>query len=198
MTPMMPAPNSQGEVTRLLIASREGDTEAFDRLFGIVYDELRRVAHNRLRHERANHTLDTTALVHETYIKLVGLTRIRYSDRAHFFAIAAQAMRNILVSYVHKKRAEKRGGGRPLESIDDVVIASDDLPLRLLDLDAALSRLEEIDERPSRVVECRFFAALSIEETAEALGVSPATVKRDWMFARAWLNRALDEGSINA
>lgn len=182
----------------MLIASQEGDTEAFDRLFEIVYDELRRVAHNRLRHERVNHTLDTTALVHETYLKLVGLTRIRYSDRAHFFAIAAQAMRNILVSYVHKKHAEKRGGGRPMESIDDVVIASDDLPVRLLDLDAALTQLEEIDERPSRVVECRFFAALSIEETAEALGVSPATVKRDWTFARAWLNRALDEGSIDA
>lgn len=191
---IMPSSNDRGEVTRLLIASQDGDDAAFDRLFELVYEELRRVAHNRLQGERPNHTLNTTALVHETYLKLVDLNRIQYSGRAHFFAIAAHAMRNILVSYVHRRRAEKRGGGRPVESIDDVVVASEDYAARFLDLDDALRRLEDVDERTSRVVECRFFAALSIEETAEALGVSPATVKRDWTIARAWLNRALDDG----
>lgn len=185
---------SQSEVTRLLLASARGDREAFDRVFPIVYDELRRVAHYRLQFERAGHTLDTTALVHETYLKLASLDRIQYEGRAHFFALAAQAMRNILVSYALRHRAQKRGGGVPAVPLNEDLMLSDGQADSILALDEALERLRRLDERQHRVVECRFFGGLSVEETAEALSVSPATVKRDWNHARAWLNRELSVG----
>ena len=189
----MSAMNAQGEVTKLLIASTEGDREAVDQLFPIVYDELQRIAHRRLRHERPDHTLGTTALVHEAYLKLVDLDQIQYKGRSHFFAVAAQAMRNILVTYAHRRNAQKRGGGQPALLLDEVNVMTPGYAAELLSLNEALKRLEAINARYGRVVECRFFGGMTVEETAEALGVSPATVKRDWTMARAWLHRELGE-----
>jgi RNA polymerase sigma factor (TIGR02999 family) len=178
-------------VTDLLRAAQGGDRVAFDALIPLVYEALRRIAHRKLTGERASHTLSTTDLVHEAYLKLVRLDRIEWQGRAHFLAIAAQSMRNILVDYALRRKAAKRGGGReeagPVEDLAVAEAPGSDL----LALHEALGRLERIDARRSRVVECRFFAGMSIEETAEALGVSPASVKRDWALARAWLNRAL-------
>lgn len=167
-----------------------------DRLFPLVYDELRRIAHRQLGAERPDHTLETSALVHEAYIKLVGLDRMEWRGRAHFFAAAGGAMRRILIDHAERRRALKRGGGRqrvPLDAVDlPSHAALDDRSLdELLALDQALERLRTMDERQAKVVECRFFAGMSIDEVAEALGVSPMTVKRDWTAARAWLNREL-------
>ncbi|MEF8940660.1 MAG: sigma-70 family RNA polymerase sigma factor [Salinivenus sp.] len=180
-----------GEITELLKAHTAGDSDALNDLFPLVYDELRRMAHRRMRGERAGHTLGTTALVHEAYLELVDLTRVDWQDRSHFFAISAQVMRNVLVDYAVKRTAEKRGGNRdrvPLreeDAVHEVNLAD------VLAVHQALKRLEEIDERQARVVECRFFGGLTIDETSEALDVSPATVGRDWRVARAWLNREL-------
>jgi RNA polymerase sigma factor (TIGR02999 family) len=187
--------SDRGTVTRLLAAHSDGDPDAFDALMPIVYRELRTIAHRHLRKERPGHTLDTAGLVHETYMKLVDYNRIQYRSRGHFYAIAAQAMRQILVNWAHRRNAEKRGGGRVVESIDDTRPAADPRVTKLLDLDDALHRLARLHRRQSRVVECRFFAGLTVAETAEALDVSTATVKRDWAAARAWLNRALREDS---
>jgi RNA polymerase sigma factor (TIGR02999 family) len=158
----------------------------------VVYHELRRIAHAQLRGERAGHTLNTTALVHEAYLKLVGVDRVEWRDRAHFCAAAAGAMRRILIDYARARKRVKRGGEDavqvPLaEGLDVAVERSEDF----LALDEALTRLQAQNERQSRVVECRCFAGLSVEETAAALDISPATVKRDWDFSRAWLNREL-------
>lgn len=179
------------DVTALLRASTDGDREALDALLPIVYEDLRRMAHRRLRMERTGHTLGTTGLLHETYLKLVKIDRIRYRDRAHFFAIAARAMRWVLVSYANRRKTTKRGGGLREVPLDDAVAVARERSEELLALEEALRRLETEDPRPVRVVECRFFGGMSIEETAEALGVSPATVKRDWTVARAWLHREL-------
>lgn len=179
------------DFTQLLMKSAEGDREAFDRLFPIVYEELKQVAHRRLQHERDGHTLNTTALVHESYLKLIGLNAIQYQGRAHFFAVAAQAMRNILVSYALRRKAERRGGGRARIPLGDVVLMSERQADSILALHEALDRLAALSERQYRVVECRFFGGLTIEETAGVLRVSEATVKRDWTMARAWLNREL-------
>ena len=187
----------QGELTMLLNASADGDREAFDQLFPIVYSRLRRIAHHRMQHERSDHTLSTTALVHEAYLKLVNLDRIQYKGRVHFFAVAAQAMRNILVSYAHRHRAAKRGGNQAKLPLDDIVVMSDARAEEVLALDEALKRLKTLDARRHQVVECRFFGGMSIEETATALEISPATVKRDWNFARAWLNRELHRDVID-
>jgi RNA polymerase sigma factor (TIGR02999 family) len=179
-------------VTDLLRAAGRGDRAAFDQLFPLVYDTLRRIAHRKLGGERPDHTLATTDLVHEAYLKLVRLDRIEWQGRAHFLAIAAQSMRNILVTYALRRKAEKRGGGRENDTLDEGLAVAEAPTHDLLALHDALQRLESIDPRQSRVVECRFFAGMSIEETAEAIGVSPASVKRDWALARAWLNRELD------
>lgn len=179
-------------VGELLAAIRRGDRRAFDQLFPLVYDVLRRIARRKLAGERAGHTLCTTDLVHEAYLKLIRLDRIEWQDRAHFLAIAAQAMRNILVDYALRRNAEKRGGGRAHGTLDEAVTVVEAPAGDLLALHEAMQRLEAIDARQGRVVECRFFAGMSIEETAEALGISPASVKRDWTLARAWLNRELD------
>lgn len=178
-------------VTALLRAARGGDRVAFDALMPLVYDALRRIAHRKLAGERTGHTLSTTDLVHEAYLSLVRLDRIEWQGRAHFMAIAAQAMRNILVNYALKRNAGKRGGGRPSVWLEEAMAVADAPAGDVLALHEALQRLECIDERQGRVVECRFFAGMSIEETAAALGVSPASVKRDWALARAWLNREL-------
>ena len=179
------------DVTGLLLAWRAGDGTALDRLFPLVYEELRRIAHRQLGRERSGHTLGTTALVHESYLKLVDQTRARWEDRAHFFAIAAGAMRRILVDYARRHRAAKRGGTRV--GLDDATLVADERADTLVALDEALTRLAEVDERLGRVVECRFFGGLSEEETAQALGVTARTVRRDWVKAKAWLHQALRE-----
>jgi RNA polymerase sigma factor (TIGR02999 family) len=184
-------PARRGEVTRLLAQLGGGGPGAIDRLVPILYDELRRIARRQMRGERPDHTLDTTALVHEAYVKLVGLDRMSWQNRAHFLAVAAQAMRRVLVDHAVGRRAQKRGGAHtkvPLEDADPTCAQPVEL---LVALDTALTRLEAIDGRLSRVVECRFFAGMSVEETAEALQTSAATVKREWSIARAWLNREL-------
>lgn len=183
------------DVTGLLAQLSAGRREALDDLLPILYDELRGLAHVMLGTERPGHTLCTTALVHEAYMRLVRIDRIDWNDRAHFFAVAARTMRRVLVDYAKTRNRVKRGGGRvvhvPLDAADGFVV--DDIE-EILVLEDALSRLEALNERHARVVELRVFAGMTIEETAAALGVSPASVKRDWAFSRAWLDRALSGG----
>lgn len=164
-----------------------------DDVFPAVYEELRRVAHRHLRGEHTGHTLGTTALVHEAYLELARLEHIRWPGQAYVLAAASQAMRRILVDFAVSRRAQKRGGGVIAEPLDDAVVMAVSRGDDLLALDEALDRLATVNERYGRVVECRFFGGMSVEETAEALGTSPATVKRDWTVARAWLNRELGE-----
>jgi RNA polymerase sigma factor (TIGR02999 family) len=159
----------------------------------IVYAELQRLAQRQLRGERSDHTLQTVDLVHEAYLKLGALGHIEWQNRAQFFAIAAQAMRRVLVNHAVRRTRSKRGGKRYQVPLDEAMIVSEAQSDEVLALHEALSELEGINERLARIVECRYFAGLSIEETAEALGISPATVKRDWTMARAWLHRALCE-----
>lgn len=180
-----------GEVTQLLEAASAGDPHAFDRVVPLVYEELERIAHGQLAGERADHTLDTGSLVHEAYLKLVGLDRMEWGGRPHFLAVAAGAMRRILIDHARSREAVKRGGGMVAVSLGGVVAPAHDPIVELLELDGALRRLQEVDDRQARVVELRFFAGMTIEEVAEVLAVSPMTVKRDWTAARAWLNREL-------
>ena len=184
-------PEDAGEVTRLLRVWRAGDRDALDALVPHVYQELKRVAHYQLQKERPNHTLQSAALVNEAYARLVGQESIGFESRSHFFAVAAQLMRQILVDYARRHRAEKRGGGVCMLTLDDAMAMPQRKSLDVVALDDALTRLSEIDPRQSRVVELRFFAGLSLEETAQALEVGPATVQRDWTAARAWLHREL-------
>jgi RNA polymerase sigma factor (TIGR02999 family) len=183
--------DQRGEVTRLLAQLGGGGPAAIDRLMPILYDELRRIARRQMRRERSDHTLDTTSLVHEAYVKLVGLDRMSWQNRAHFLAVAAQAMRRVLVDYAVRRRAQKRGGVQRKVPLEDVPAGAAQPVETLVALDSALRRLETVDARLSRVVECRYFGGMSVEEAAEALHVSPATIKRDWSLARAWLNREL-------
>ena len=162
-----------------------------DALVPLLYDELRRIAHYRLRAEQTGHTLETTGLVHEAYLRLAGSERLDLADRAHLLAVAAQAMRHVLIDSAVRRKAGKRGGGLATVSLDDVPVVDAARSEELLALDEALTRLGAIDARQARVVECRFFGGMSIEDTAVALELSPATVKRDWALARAWLNREL-------
>ena len=159
----------------------------------MVYSELRRIAHRQLKGERAGHTLNTTALVHEAYLRL-GLGRISWRDRVHFFAVAARAMRRVLIDYAEARRAEKRGGGAANVTLDDTIAAPEHRVDDLLAIDEALNRLEQLDPRQVFVVECHVFAGMSLDDTAAALDISPATVSRDWALARAFLNRALGTG----
>lgn len=187
--------DEKGEVTRLLAAVSAGDEGAWEDLFPLVYERLRDIARRQLRGERAGHTLATTDLVHEAYLALVRIDRIDWSDRAHFLAIAARAMRRVLINYALARAAQKRGGGARRTAVDIDALPAPGTDEQMLALDEALRRLEQRNERYGRVVECRFFAGMSIEETAEALSVSPATVKRDWTLARAWLHRELSDES---
>lgn len=166
---------------------------SIEQLFPLVYNELRQIAARKLRRERDGHTLCTTALVHEAWLELTKLNRIQWQNRAHFLAIAAQAMRRILIDYAVARRRQKRGGGQALESLDrsDALAIAHQRGDDLVALDEALSRLMTMNARQARVVECRFYGGMSVEETADALNVSAATVKREWATARAWLNREL-------
>ncbi len=179
------------EVNGLLAAMAAGDAAALDRLVPLVYGELQRIARRQLAHERPDHTLETGSLVHEAYLKLVGLDRMQWRGRAHFLAAAAGAMRRILIDHAVRRKAAKRGGGAMPVTLSGDVPSTQASAEDVLALDMALERLRELDARQALVVEHRFFAGMSIEESAEVLGISPMTVKRDWIAARAWLNREL-------
>lgn len=194
----IPTPDADAEsVTALLLAWGAGDARALDALLPIVYAELRQRAARALRRENAGHTLQPTALVHEAYLRLVDQRRARWENRAQFFGVAAQAMRRVLVDHARGRHANKRGGGADhftLGAADDAGAGtggSDDAVVEVLALDDALARLAVLDPQQARVVELRYFGGLSVEETAAAIGVSPATVKREWAVARAWLRREL-------
>ena len=194
-----PRPNDDValNVTALLRAHVAGDPDALAQLLPHVYDELRRIARRRLRHERADHTLSTSEVVHDAFLALLPMDRVDWQSRAHFYAVASRAMRNVLIDHATRRLAAKRGGGARVEPLHELLenqVASDERPIdELIAINDALARLEQLDPRKARVVECRFFGGLSLEETAEALGTSHATVSRDWTFARAWLNRELSE-----
>jgi RNA polymerase sigma factor (TIGR02999 family) len=187
---------SEPDVTALLQQMAAGSGQALDAIIPLVYRELRHIAHRHLRQENPGHTLNTTALVHEAYLQLVDVRRIEWRDRTHFFAMASRMMRRILINYARRRKRVKRGGGRTPLSLEDRDFPIDANLDELLALDEALTRLEAVDERRCRVVECRFFAGLDINETAEALDVSPGTVKRDWRLARLFLNRQLSAASL--
>lgn len=184
-----------GEVTQLLLDWGGGDRAALDKLVPAVYQELRRLARHYMRGERAGHTLQTSALVNEAYMRLVDYKNVRWQNRAHFFAVAAQAMRRILVDHARANRAAKRGAGGQKVSLDEAAVLSDERAEELIALDDALTKLEQLDERKSRIVEMRYIGGLSVEEVAEVLGVSPRTVEREWRSAKAWLHRAITEGA---
>jgi RNA polymerase sigma factor (TIGR02999 family) len=169
----------------------QGRPDALDRLMAVLYDELRRIAHAQLRQERPGHTLDSTALIHETYLRLAGIDQVQWHDRSHFLAVAGRVMRRVLVDYARARKRDKRGGDVMLVSLGAALDVSTVPAEELVELDETLNRLETLNERACRVVECRCFGGMSVEETAEALGTSAATVKRDWVFSRAWLNREL-------
>jgi RNA polymerase sigma factor (TIGR02999 family) len=179
------------DVTDLLLSWRQGDAAALDRLIPLVYDELRRMARRHLRGESPGHALQATALVHEVYLRLVDVNRMTLASRAHFFGVAATLMRQIVVDYARRQRADKRGGGATMLSLDEASPSVGTPSVDVLALDEALDALSAIDARQCRVVELRFFAGLNIDEAAEALGVSPATVEREWALAKAWLHRRL-------
>ena len=182
---------STSDVTQILLAVQDGDRDAPARLMPVVYDELRRLADHYLRQERPDHTLQGTALVHEAYLKLIDQTQVDWRNRAHFFGVAAQLMRQILVDHARRHRSAKRGGAQQKLTLDEAVDYSQSRDVDLLALDDALTALAQRDERQSRIVELRFFGGLTIEETAVALDISPATVKVDWSMAKAWLRREI-------
>ena len=184
-------PHSSPNVTELLHAWSGGDKAALDKLIPVVYDELRRQAARYLRGERPGHTLQTTGLVNEAYLRLVDQKNVRWQNRAHFYGIAAQLMRRILVDHARAKHRAKRGGADLRVSLDDAMAITKGRDIDLVALDEALQRMAKIDPQQSRVVELRFFSGLNVKDTAEVLGISPATVKRDWAVAKAWLHREL-------
>lgn len=187
-----PAGDGQAEVTGLLIRWSQGDESALELLLPLVYDECRNIAARQLRHERPDHTLDSTALVHELYLRLVDQRRTTWENRAQFFGIAARLMRRILVDYARARQAKKRGGSRIFVSLDAVgEQIADTRAADVLAIDEALDQLATLDPDQRRIVEMRFFAGLTVEETAHVLGRSPRTVKREWRLAKAWLHREL-------
>jgi RNA polymerase sigma-70 factor, ECF subfamily len=182
---------SGGDVTILLAELKKGDKEAASKLIPIVYDELRRLAGSYMRHERSDHTLQATALVHEAYLKLIEQRSVDWQSRAHFFGIAAQVMRRILLDHARGHLREKRGGGERTIPIEEGLVFAPEQSLDLVKLDQALEQLTELDPRQGKIVELRFFGGLTVEQTAELLGISPKTVKRDWSVAKAWLHGEL-------
>lgn len=182
-----------GPISQLLADWADRDSTAREELIPIVYEELRRLAHHYMRGERPGHTLQTTALVNEVYLRLAGIEGLQWRDRAHFFAMAATLMRRVLVDHARQRGREKRGGGVSVVTLDETTVSSQPA-VDVVALDEALQRLGAVDPQQCRVVELRFFAGLSVEETAEVLGVSAATVKRDWATARLWLYHELESG----
>lgn len=180
------------EVTQLLLAWRDGDAAALDRLLPLVHAELRRIARSYMRKEQAGHTLQTSALVNEAYLRLIDARQVAWQNRAHFFAISSSLMRRILVDFARERRAQKRGGSAQPVLLDDVMLLGPGHSENVLAVDEALHALSQFDERKSRVVELRFFGGLNEDEIAEALQVSPETVRRDWRLARAWLFKLLN------
>ena len=189
MTAADPPPSDS--VTALLGRLRHGDPRALDLLIPLVHAELRRLARSQLRNERTNHTLQTTALAHEAYLRLVALEHRDWRDRTHFFGVASGIMRRILIDHARKHRAARRGGGATHLQIEDADVPAAERSFELIALDDALARLGALDPRQERIVELRFFAGLSVEESAAVLGISPRTVKREWAVARAWLRAEL-------
>jgi len=194
LMPVMPEflPNTH-DLTRLVEACAEGDSNGFQDLFRVMYGELRALASRALNHERKDHTLSATALVHEVYLRLVDQTRAQWRERAQFLSVAAQVMRRILVDHARRRGAEKRGANAPRERLIEDAVAVDAPSVDPVALDQALTRLAAFDPRQCKIVELRYFVGLTIEETGEVLGISPASVKRDWVLAKAWLRRELDE-----
>ncbi len=184
--------DSSQPVSELLVRWKQGDQEALEALLPLVYDELRRLAHHHLEAERAGHTLQSTALVHEVYLRLVDQEPLRLDNRAHFFAVASHLMRQILVDYARKHHATKRGAGNLTLTLDDAIALPKKRKLHLVELDDALNGLAALDTRQCHIVELRFFGGLTIDETSQVLGVSSATIKREWTAARAWLYRQMD------
>ena len=186
--------SSPHQVTQLLAEWRNGDTAALNKLMPLVYGELRRLAHRYMKRERPGQTLQTTALVNEAYLRLVGSKQTEWQDRAHFFAVSAQIMRHLLVDRARSRQYAKRGKDARQVTLDEGAVISPERDLDLLALDEALDKLSRIDERKSRLVELRYFGGLSVEEAAEVLGVSAITVKREWLKTKAWLYRELRQG----
>lgn len=182
------------QLTELLLAWNEGDNAALETLMPIVYEELRQIARRYMRKERQNHTLQTSALINEAYLRLIEQKNVRWQNRAQFFALSSQMMRRILVDYARTRGYAKRGGDAVQVTLDEAILASDKKAADLLSLDDALNQLAELDERQSKIVEMRFFGGLSIEETAHALNISPATVKREWSSAKAFLYKVMTDG----
>lgn len=185
--------SSPDEVTQLLQDWSNGDKAALDRLMPLVYEELRRLAHHYMGRERPGHTLQTTAIVNEAYLHLINQRGVQWQNRAHFFGIASHLMRRILTGYARSRQCLKRGGGAQQVELEEAMLVSDERVAEMVALDDALNSLAQIDERKSQLIEMRFFGGLSIEETAEVLGVSPGTVMRDWTLAKAWLRCEMDK-----
>lgn len=182
---------SPPQVTQLLVAWGNGDEAAREELISVVYQELHRLAHNYMKRESPGHTLQTSALVNEAFVRLVDQRNVRWQNRAHFYGIAAQMMRRILVDYARSRRYAKRGGGAQAMSLDEAMIVSDERSAEVVSVHEALEQLAKFDPRKGQIVELRFFGGLTIEETAEVLGVSPGTVMKDWTLAKAWLRREI-------
>ena len=189
---MSPQPK---DVTTLLMEWSGGNSQAFNELMPMVYDQLRQLAARELRRERPNHTLHSTALVHEAYLKLIDQRRVQWKDREHFFAVASQAIRRILVTYARSRHASKRGGGATMLAFDESIALPDRKDVDLVALDDALESLSRLDAQQGRIIELRFFGGLSIDGTARAMGISTSTVARDWNVARAWLFRELSRSA---
>jgi RNA polymerase sigma factor (TIGR02999 family) len=188
---------AQTGITQLLADASNGDQAALDALLPVVYNELRKLADHYLQQERPDHTLQATALVHEAYLRLVDQTNISWQNRAHFFSVAAQVMRHILVDHARAHKAEKRGGGEPEISLDAAISFFAERDVNLVALDEALNELTKLDAQQGRIVELRFFGGLTIEETAEVLKITPGTVRYDWRMAKAWLHRALSSTDLS-
>ncbi len=183
--------SNQQEITHLLLKWSKGDSDALDRLVPLVYPELRRIARRYMGRENSQHTLQTSALINEAYLRLVDTQDVAWQDRAHFFAVAAQVMRRILIDHARRYRYDKRGGGATHIALDDAAVIIEERAAEFVALDGALTGLAEVDARKSRIVELRFFGGLTVEETAEVMKLSPITVKREWRAARAWLFREI-------
>ncbi|MCG3127766.1 MAG: hypothetical protein CHACPFDD_02638 [Phycisphaerae bacterium] len=189
--------DAPADVTQLLIALSDGAADAMEQLVPLVYDELRGLAQRVLRNERPDRTLGATALVNEAYLRLIDQKRVRWQHRAHFLAVAARLMRRILVDHARARRTAKRGGGQARVPLDDAVVVAEQQSGDLLALDEAMTRLAALDPPQARVVELRFFGGLTVEETAEVVGTSPATVKREWTLAKAWLRREVEQADTS-